>query len=312
MNARILITDKAHPILRETLTNAGFEVNYRPDISYEDFKSSLDQYEGVIINSKTPMQAENIRLGKKLKFIGRLGSGLDIIDQEEADKQGVAVLNAPEGNANAVAEHALGMLLSLLNNLCRSDREVRSFIWNRENNRGMELSGKTIGVIGYGNNGSAFVEKLAGLNVKVLAFDKYRKRYGSDIRYLTESKLEKVLSASDVLSLHIPLNEETHHMVDEDFLGKMKKGAILINTSRGKIVKTRALIGALQSGQLGGACLDVIENEKVGSYSIEEKEMYDRLFAFSNVHVSPHIAGWTKESLEKIAQVLASKILEAY
>jgi D-3-phosphoglycerate dehydrogenase len=312
MNDRILVSDRAHSELIDLLEEAGFDIDYQPDITYAEFKQVLHQYQGVIINSKTPMQKEQIQQADKLKFIGRLGSGLDIIDLDAAKNENVKVLSAPEGNANAVAEHCLGMILALNNKLCAANYQVRQFEWNREQNRGTELENRKIGIIGYGNNGSAFARKLAGLNVKVFAYDKYKQRYAAQERYVVETDLNGVLKQSDIISLHIPLTAETRFMVDKVFLQKCKPGVIIVNSSRGKVLKTEDLIRQLELGYVSGACLDVLENEEISAYSDKEKELYERLFQFKNVLLSPHIAGWTKESLQKIAQVLALKILKLY
>jgi D-3-phosphoglycerate dehydrogenase len=312
MNDRILVSDRAHSELIDLLEEAGFDIDYQPDITYAEFKQVLHQYQGVIINSKTPMQKEQIQQADKLKFIGRLGSGLDIIDLDAAKNEDVKVLSAPEGNANAVAEHCLGMILALNNKLCAANYQVRQFEWNREQNRGTELENRKIGIIGYGNNGSAFARKLAGLNVKVFAYDKYKQRYAAQERYVVETDLNGVLKQSDIISLHIPLTAETRFMVDKVFLQKCKPGVIIVNSSRGKVLKTEDLIRQLELGYVSGACLDVLENEEISAYSDKEKELYERLFQFKNVLLSPHIAGWTKESLQKIAQVLALKILKLY
>ena len=243
-----------------------------------------------------------------LEFIGRLGSGLDIIDLDFASDRNIEVFSAPEGNRNAVAEHAMGMLLCLANNICRADHEVRSFYWNREKNRGFELQGKTLGIIGFGNNGRAFAEKFENWQTSVLSYDKYKKHYCQDLRFVTECDLEKVQKEADIISLHIPLTEETNGWIDEKFLSDCKEGVILINTSRGKVVYTADLLALLKSGHVSGACLDVFENEKVDSFNVEERRLYEELYALENVILTPHIAGWTVESKRKISEVLLQKI----
>jgi len=309
---QILIADRVHPYLIQTLEKARLRVQYRPEIEYEDFCSKLPDVEGVVINSKSPMKAEQIASAKKLKWIARLGSGLDIIDVTYCKQKNIEVISAPEGNRNAVGEHALGMLLAFQHNLFRANSEVKSFIWDRENCRGDELEGKTIGIIGYGNNGRAFAQKLSGLNVKVLAYDKYKQHYASQERFVIETSLKEVQSESDILSLHIPLNDETRFWVDQSFMNKCKEGAMLVNTSRGKIVDTKALINALETKRLKGACLDVFENERVRTFTMEERKMYEKLYNFEQVLVSPHVAGWSHQSLFKIAETISNKILNYY
>lgn len=309
MIERILITDRVHPICVDRLRQAELEVDYRPDLDYETFQELLPNYEGVIINSRSPMGRENIIRAVNLRFIGRLGSGLDIIDLPTAEEEGVAVINVPEGNANAVAEHAMGMLLSLMNRLVEADREVRKGEWNREARRGRELAGRTVGLLGYGHTGRAMAHKLKGFDVKVNVFDKYKKQYAEGSRIVNECALEEVLTDSDILSVHLPLTEETNGMVDTSFLSLCKKGLILINTSRGKICQTPDILANLRSGQLGGVAMDVLEKEGAKDLSQLDVRIYNELFAEERTIFSPHIAGWTEESLFKIGDAIAMKIL---
>lgn len=309
MIERILITDRVHPICVDRLRQAELEVDYRPDLDYETFQELLPNYEGVIINSRSPMNRENILRAVNLRFIGRLGSGLDIIDMPMAEEEGVAVINVPEGNANAVAEHAMGMVLCLMNRLVEADREVRKGEWNREARRGRELAGRTVGLLGYGYTGRAMAQKLKGFDVKVNVFDKYKKQYAEGSRIVNECALEEVLSDSDILSIHLPLTEETNGMVDSSLLSKCKEGVILINTSRGKICQTPDILSNLQSGQLGGVAMDVLEDEGAKDLSQSDVRIYNELFAEERTLFSPHIAGWTEESLFKIGDAIAMKIL---
>jgi D-3-phosphoglycerate dehydrogenase len=309
MNQRVLVTDKVHPVLIEGLIQEGYQVDYDTTVDNEKLDHIIHQYNGLVINSKILMNAERIQRGPQLKFIGRLGSGLEIIDVPYARKRKIRVLNSPEGNCHAVAEHEMGMLLLLFNHLRRCDSEVRQSIWLREKNRGTELRGKTVGIIGMGHTGCALAEKLSSWRLNVISYDKYRKRYPGHLRSVTKASLEEVLETSDVISLHLPLTEETRGWINTDFLNQCKDGVILSNTSRGPIVVTRDLISALKSGKAGGACLDVFENEKPDTYTSDEKEMYDELFSMENVIFSPHVAGWTHESLREIAEVLLTKIL---
>lgn len=308
MLKRVLITDKVHELLLDGLRTLGFYVEYDTKIDNQRLDEIIQEYDGVIINSKIILDQDRIDKGKKLLFIGRLGSGLEIIDVNYAKSKGIAVYNSPEGNRNAVAEHEFGMLLGLLNNLVRSDREVRNFQWEREKNRGIELSGKTIGIIGMGHTGTSFAEKLSPWRLNVISYDKYRERYPASLRFVKKVDLDTVLKQSDIISIHLPLTEETKYLVNQDFLSRCKDGVIISNTSRGQQVDTQALIDALLSKKVGGACLDVFENEKPETFSEEEKKMYSQLYSFENVILSPHIAGWTHESLILIASVLLDKI----
>ncbi len=310
MIKKVLITDKVHPLLITGLEKAGFEVVYDTTIDNAILDNILGQYDGLIINSKIIMNKARIDKGEKLLFIGRLGSGLEIIDVQYAKKKKIRVFNSPEGNSNAVAEHEMAMLLCLMNNILIADQEVRQFTWNREQNRGTELRGKTVGIIGMGHTGVAFAEKLSSWRLNVISYDKYRKRFPSSLRFVHKTDLNTVLSQSDIISLHLPLTEETRYMVDENFISRCKDKVIICNTSRGQVVDTKALIQGLETGKISGACLDVFENEKPETFSTVEKEMYGTLYRMKQVIVTPHIAGWTHESLELIAQVLLDKILK--
>ena len=306
---KILITDHVHPLLIEGLEANGAAVVFDTSVDNVLLDTILHDFDGIIINSKIQMDRHRIDKGVRLRFIGRLGSGLEIINVPYARKKGIAVYNSPEGNKNAVAEHEFAMILALFNNLIRADREVRQFTWNRENNRGKELRDKTVGIIGLGHTGSSFAEKLYPWRLKVVSYDKYRKRFPSSLRFVLKTDLETVIRESDIISLHLPLTAETEYLVDADFISRCKDGVIISNTSRGKIVDTAALVDGLESGKVGGACLDVFENEKPETYNLTEKELYKRLFRRDNVVLSPHIAGWTHESLRDIATVLLDKIL---
>ncbi len=305
----VLITDEAHQSLIEGLTAAGFSCDYRPDISNEQVLQIIDKYEGLIINSKITVNREMIDSAVRLRFVGRLGSGMEIVDLPYAERKGILVCSSPEGNRNAVAEHALGMLLALSHHLVRADRQVRSHDWQREQNRGVELSGKTVGIIGFGHTGSQFARKLAGMDVRILAYDKYKSGYSADFDQVEETDPVALRRASDIISLHLPLTDETHHLVDSEWLKLCKNNVIIINTSRGKVVDTLSLIQGLESGKIGGACLDVFENEKPATFTQEEIEWYEKLYAMDHVVLTPHIAGWTRESKRKLAEVLLNKIL---
>ncbi|MEL6989675.1 MAG: NAD(P)-dependent oxidoreductase, partial [Bacteroidota bacterium] len=266
-------------------------------------------YIGIIINTKIKTDKSLMDKATKLEFVGRLGSGLDIIDLPYAKEKGIQIVNSPEGNCNAVAEHAIGMLLALQNNMTHGDREVRAFNWNREKNRGNEITGKTIGIIGFGHTGSALAKRLRGFDMRILAYDKYKVDYASPLDYAMESNLKQIQAESDYISFHLPLTEETHHMANASFFEDCQNCPVIINTSRGKVVDTRALLSAIKENKIAGACLDVFENEKVSTFTPEEKELYNSLYQLENVILTPHVAGWTHESKRKIAETLLEKLL---
>lgn len=308
--AKVLITDGVHNLLIEGLTAAGYCCDYMPSISLEEVHTIIHQYEGVIINSKITVDRSFLDKATQLKFIGRLGSGLEIIDLNYAKSKQVAVHRAPDGNCDAVAEHAMGMLLSLAINLRRSDQQVRQNNWQREQNRGWELMGKTVGIIGFGYTGMALAKRLTGFGVRVLVYDKYKSNYAKELPHVVETDMEQIQNEADVLSLHLPSTLETKGLVDQDYWRHFKKPLVLINTSRGNIVDTKDLLDALDSGQVIGACLDVFENEKPITYSQKENLLFQDLFARENVLVTPHIAGWTVESKERLAELLLDRIMK--
>jgi D-3-phosphoglycerate dehydrogenase / 2-oxoglutarate reductase len=302
----VLITDYVHPVLVEGLHSLGFTTTYAPEMSRKEMEEALPFYMGVVINTRCAIDRHTISSSTSLRWIARLGSGLDIIDLEAAKEYGIAVISAPEGNAQAVAEHAMGMLLCLANRLISADRSVREGEWSREKHRGWEIAGKTIGVIGYGNNGSAFGRLWKGWDVKVMAYDKYLDQYGSDA--IEEVTLDRLLAEADIISLHIPLTAETRELVDATFIAKCKDGCILINTSRGKNINIGDVVSALKSGKLGGVCLDVFPFEPPASGDAVFKTLFEELCKMENVVVSPHVAGWTLQSKQKIGEVLVGKI----
>ncbi len=307
---KVLLIDSVHSILTEKFKTAGFQVDNFDSKDIEVLKKLLPEYDGVIIRSKFKLSSEILVIGKKLKFIGRAGAGLENIDLEFTVRQGIKCYNSPEGNRDAVGEQAIGMLLSLLNNLRTADREVRQGVWLREKNRGIELKGKTVGIIGYGNMGSTFAKKLQGFEVNVIAYDKYKKDFGN--KQVKEVDYETIFRETDILSLHVPLTSETRNLVDEAYLLKFQKPIILLNTARGAVVKTQAIRKAIENKILKAVALDVLEYESLtfeNLFAHEIPEELKWLLAQENVLLSPHIAGWTHESNYKIASILADKIL---
>lgn len=305
---KVLITDYAHENLEEGFVARGYEVDYMPEISPEEVMERIENYEGLIVNSKIQVDEKMMKKGVLLKFVGRLGSGLEIIDQQTAKELGISVVNSPEGNRNAVAEHALGMLLAYANKIVSGDREVRTFSWDREAMRGIELKGKSIGIIGYGHTGSTFAKRLRGLGMHILVYDKYKKVKPRNKRMEVMPDMESLQAHADFISFHLPLTKETNQMVNEAWLARCKDGVVLINTARGKIIETSALLSGLKSGHLGGICLDVFENEKPTSMSQNERIQYEELYSYPQNIFSPHVAGWTQESKIKIANTLLKKI----
>ncbi len=303
-NKKILIADKLHPIFKEKAEKLGYVVDDRPEISREDTLSIIHQYTGIAIRTKFKIDKELIDAGQQLKFIARAGAGMDNIDTAYTSERGIVCINAPEGNRAAVAEHTIGMLLSLMNNLRKADIEVRSGIWNREGNRGYELKGKTVGIIGYGFMGKSFAKRLKGFGVNVIAFDKYKSGYSDE--FVQEVSMEQIVKHSDVLSLHIPLKRETNQLVNDEYFLHFKKPIFFLNTSRGEIVNTQAVLNAIKKGKILGAGLDVLEIEKFPQ--MEDQPWYNELKNESRVILSPHVAGWTVESYRKISEVLAEKL----
>jgi len=307
---KILFVDSTHPLLEKELAEAGHELHFDYQSSASDIEQIIGNFDGLIIRSRFPVNRAFLSHTNKLKFIGRFGAGLENIDVPFAESLGIRCIRVPEGNRDAVGEHAIGMLLSLFNHLKRADTEVRQGIWRRKENTGLELSGKTVGVIGYGHMGEAFVEKLQGFNVRILIYDKYKSQYAPDFAF--ETGLNAIFEEADILSLHVPLTQETKYMVNRDFIMQFRKPFYLINTARGEVVKTADLVTALQSSKVLGACLDVLEYEQRSfETAFAEGDMPEPLkymVASEKVILSPHIAGWSQESFEKMAQTMAWKI----
>jgi len=303
---RILIVDEMHPSIVEMPKALGLEVDYFPNIDFEEVLLKVGEYEGLIIRSKFKINEEFLSYAKKLKFIGRAGAGLDLIDVDACKKAGVIVFGANEANKVAVAEHIIGMLLSLLHKINTANKEVKANEWNREKNRGEELFGKTVGIIGYGNNGQATAERLAAFGCKILAYDKFK--YGFGTHLVKEVELYEIYQNSEILSLHIPLTNVTDNWVNKSFFDKFKKPFYFCNIARGEIVVLKDLVAAMKEGKVKGACLDVLENEKLNKLTIEQKASFDYLVTHDNVILTPHVAGWSRESYVKINEVLRDKI----
>lgn len=310
MPARILFIDSNHPSLLSALKEKGYECDEDYASSKEEIEKKISAYDGIVIRSRFKIDKNFLDACSNLKCIARAGAGMENIDVAYAESKNIRCLHAPEGNRDAVGEQAIAMLLCLMNNLFRADQEVRKGEWKREENRGYELQGKTAGIIGYGNMGSAFAEKLRGFGVKILAYDKYKTGFGN--AFVTESSPEEIFAEADVLSLHLPLTDETDYLVNDDFLSRFAKPIWLINTARGKVVETAALVKHLENGKVRGACLDVLEYESISFEKLDASklpEAFRYLIASDKVLLSPHIAGWTFESHEKIARVLAAKMI---
>lgn len=307
---KILLLDKNHSLITEQLTEKGFVLDEDFTSDYESVLAKIHVYEGIIIRSRIPIDAHFLENAKNLKFIARVGAGMENIDQEKANELGIKLVNSPEGNRDAVAEHSLGMLLVLLNRLFISSREIKQGIWLREENRGEEISGKTVGLIGYGNMGKAFAQRLSGFDCRVIFHDI---RPNLSDEFATQVSLETLQKTTDILSLHIPLTKETTYIVDNEFINRIENDFYFINTSRGKNVKTSALISGLKSGKIKGACLDVLEYEKSSFENLETKNAdLEFLLQSEKVLITPHIAGWTKQSKIKLAQIIVDKILDFY
>jgi D-3-phosphoglycerate dehydrogenase len=304
---KILQLDKNHPLISEQLTAKGFVVEEDHTSSYDEVLEKIADYEGIIIRSRIPLDQNFLTKASHLKFIARVGAGMENIDLETADNLNIQLINSPEGNRDSVAEHVVGMLLILMNRLFIASNEVKNGIWKREENRGDELLGKTFGIIGYGNMGKATAKRLSGFGVEVIFHDILPDL--SD-QFATQVSLEELQKRAEILSLHIPLTTETHYLIDDNFISKMEKNFYFVNTARGKNIKTKALVEAIEAGKVLGACLDVLEYEK-SSFENLEVENSDLQFLLDSdkVIVTPHIAGWSQQSKIKLAQVIVDKIL---
>jgi len=312
-NNKVLLLDTNHPLLEARLKDAGFNCYYFHDITLDSLKDIIGDYSGVIVRSRFHLDRELLERARNLSFIGRVGAGMEGIDVVYAESRGISYFNAPEGNRGAVGEHALGMLLALMNRMLPADGEVRQGIWKREENRGSEINGKTVAIIGYGNTGSAFARVLSGLQCRVIAYDKYREGFSDE--FVSEATMDEVFSEADILSLHVPLTNETTFMITEDYLQRFSRPLWLVNTSRGKVVDTESLLRCMDSGKVRGVALDVLEFENLSFESLEHDNLpdaYRKLVARDDVILTPHIAGWTHESKIKLAEVVVEKILSAF
>ena len=310
---KVLFIDTVHKVLKERLTENNFDCIDGTKWSKDECINKLQDIEGIVVRSRFPMDESFLKHAPKLSFIARSGAGMENIDLEYTANKNIICFNAPEGNRNAVGEHALGMLLSLFNNLCRGNSEVRNGIWKREENRGVELDGKTVGIIGYGNNGSAFAKKLSGFDVEVIAYDKYKMNYSD--QFVREVTMDEIFEKADIVSFHVPQNEETLFMADKAFFKRFENPIYVINLARGKIIRTSALLEGLKNKTILGACLDVLEFEKASfekTLAADENPEFRNLLEMENVLFSPHVGGWTHESYFKLSDVLADKILSEF
>jgi D-3-phosphoglycerate dehydrogenase len=310
LKPKVIITAYAHPSMPGELERRGYDVDVNEKITYQQLSEVIDQYTGIVVSTRLQIDAALIDKAKALKWIARLGSGMEIIDVEFARSKNIVCLSSPEGNKDAVAEHCLGMLLALMHRIAHAHDEVQEGKWLREPNRGYELGGRKVGIIGFGNTGTSFASLLAPFGVTVLAHDKYRKGFGGG--YVQEASLDEIVTHADVISFHLPLSEETTHYANPHFFNKLKQAPYFLNASRGGVVDTDALLDALDKGLIAAAGIDVLENEDLATYTELERKRLNDLSHRPNVIVTPHIAGYTHEALYKMSAVLIKKLDEVF